>query len=185
MVIYSRFPSLFLDDKEAYGKEARSCATVIKCHAHGVSQRCLACWLFPKDSIDTATIVGLWWAPTFCQNPEAASWEHLSLACAGGHLREVYDQLCPPLSPGDRGYRSEVDLWGRNLWHCTRSFGRTASRRRWQNGALTISTLSELSPWMSWCCGVAHGRLWPHRMLCRLFGVNSRGLFIPEHEGGW
>jgi hypothetical protein len=37
MVIYSCFPSNFLDDKEAYDKEARSYATEIERCAHRVS----------------------------------------------------------------------------------------------------------------------------------------------------
>jgi hypothetical protein len=37
MVIYSHFSSLFLDDTEAYGKEAHSCATATECHAYRVS----------------------------------------------------------------------------------------------------------------------------------------------------
>jgi hypothetical protein len=36
-MIYSRFPSLFLDDKEAYGREARSHATASERCAHDVS----------------------------------------------------------------------------------------------------------------------------------------------------
>jgi hypothetical protein len=32
-----------------------------------------ACWLFPEDSMNTATIIGLWRALAFHQNPKAAS----------------------------------------------------------------------------------------------------------------
>jgi hypothetical protein len=38
MVIYSHFSSLFLDDVEAYDKEARSSATMSEHRAYGVSQ---------------------------------------------------------------------------------------------------------------------------------------------------
>jgi hypothetical protein len=91
MVIFSRLLLFFLDDKEAYSMEARSCATIMECRAYGVSQRWSACWLFPEDYEDTTMIIGLWQALTFRRNPEAGSWEHVSLIHTGGHLREVYD----------------------------------------------------------------------------------------------
>jgi hypothetical protein len=86
MVIFSLFPSLFLDGKEPYGKEVGLHATTMERCAHRVSQRWSACWQFSEDSPDTTMITGLWQAPALRQKPEAASWEHLSLAHAGGHI---------------------------------------------------------------------------------------------------
>jgi hypothetical protein len=48
--------------------------------------------------------------PAFRRNPEVALREHLSLACEGGHIREVFDRSYSPHPLGDIVYNSEVDV---------------------------------------------------------------------------
>jgi hypothetical protein len=84
MVIYSYFPSLFLYDEEAHDLKAHSHATTSEPCAHGVTHRWSAHWLFFEDSVDAASVAGLWQAAALCRNLKVVAREHLSLACTSG-----------------------------------------------------------------------------------------------------